>query len=138
MVHRVVKNILSGNPVWQDEYEDYVKEVSITASANERRADEVERDMDDLYVCRYMKKRIGEEYDGVISGVTNFGVFVELENTVEGLIRLENLPKGYYTLDENTFTLTSGAHKYTIGDAVKIKVAGVNSAQKRVEFLLIG
>ena len=138
VVHRVVKNILSGNPVWQDEYEDYVQEVSITASANERRADEVERDMDDLYVCRYMKKRIGEEYDGVISGVTNFGVFVELENTVEGLIRLENLPKGYYTLDENTFTLTSGAHKYTIGDAVKIKVAGVNSAQKRVEFLLIG
>ena len=94
--------------------------------------------MDDLYVCRYMKKHIGEAYDGVISGVTNFGVFVELENTVEGLIRLENLPKGYYTLDENTFTLTSGAHKYTIGDAVKIKVAGVNSAQKRVEFLLIG
>lgn len=138
VVHRVVKNILSGNPVWQDEYEDYVKEVSLTASANERRADEVERDMDDLYVCRYMKKHLGEEYDGVISGVTNFGVFVELENTVEGLIRLENLPKGYYSLDENTFTLTSGAHKFTIGDAVKIKVAGVNSAQKRVEFLLIG
>lgn len=137
VVHRIVKNILSGNPLWQDEYEEYVEKVSNVASANERRADEVERDMDDLYVCRYMKKRIGEVYDGVISGVTNFGVFVELENTVEGLVRLENLPRGYYTLDENTFTLSCAAHKFRIGDEVRIKVVGVNSAQKQVEFLLI-
>ena len=114
-----------------------VYEISKISSDNERKADLAEREMDDYYKCRYMKDRIGEVYSGVISGVTSFGIFVELENTVEGIIRLESLPRGEYLFDESTYTLSSNNVKYTLGDSVEIMVAGVDFSIKKIDFELL-
>ncbi len=132
VVHKIVKAILSGEDV-TSKYSTLVVDGSAISSQNERRADEVERMMDDFYKCRYMKKFIGYEFDGVINGVTNFGVFVELENTVEGLVRIEHLPRGNYQLDEKTFSLRSGKRSYTLGDRVKVLVLGVDTRARKID-----
>ena len=136
VIHSIIKDILDGKDVI-NKYSEFVYEASNTSSQNERKADEVERMMDDYYKCRYMKSYIGYEYDGIISGVTNFGVFVELENSVEGLVLKETLPKGNYVYDEKTFSLRSGIHSYSLGDSVKIKVLGVNLEAKKIHFKIL-
>ena len=125
-----------GNDV-SSRYSSLVSEASNTSSQNERKADEVERMMDDFYKARYMRKFIGYEFDGIINGVTNFGIFVELENTVEGLVKIESLPRGNYVLDEKTFSLRSGTRSYTIGDRVKVVVLGVDTRNRRVDMKII-
>ena len=134
-VHAVLKGVLSGSFDF-DYFDGYVQTVAEISSEKERLADEVERDADDLYKCKYMRSRIGEEFDGVISGVTTFGVFVELENTVEGLCKLETLPRGRYTYDEKTFSLYSNSFKFTLGDRVRVQVVGVDNLSRRIEFVL--
>lgn len=136
VVHNVLKNIIDGTGDWIERFETYTLETSMQASENERRADEVERTMDDYYKCRYMRSYIGQEFEGIISGVTSFGVFVELENTVEGLARLETLPRGTYSFDDKTFTLSSAKYSFSLGERVKIKVLGVDTACRRVDFLI--
>ncbi|MBR6737085.1 MAG: ribonuclease R [Clostridia bacterium] len=136
VIHAIVKDILSGNDVIK-RFSTFVSDASIVSSQNERRADEAERAMDDLYKCRFMKKHVGKEYHGVISGVTGFGVFVELENTVEGLIKLEYLPRGSYALDEGGYTLRSGKRSFTLGDEVWVKVMGVDMRSRRIDMALI-
>ena len=136
VIHAIIKDILHGKDV-DNRFSTFVTEASLVSSQNERHADEAERSMDDLYKCRYMKKRVGLEYPAVISGVTNFGVFVELENTVEGLIKLEYLPRGNYSLDEGGYTLRSGKHSFTLGDEVYVKVVGVDMRSRRVDMALL-
>ena len=85
-----------------------------------------------------MKKFIGYEAEGIISGVTGFGVFVELENTVEGLIKLEDLPRGEYSFDEKTYTLKSKKHSFSLGEKVHIVVLRSDLATRRVEFGYLG
>lgn len=80
-----------------------------------------------------MKDRIGEEYDGIISGVTERGIFVELSNTVEGMIKRENL-KGDYKLDEIKYCLSSPSHSFTVGDRIRVKTQNVS--EDKVEFIL--
>ena len=94
--------------------------------------------MDDYYKCRYMRSFIGKEFTGVISGVTSFGIFVELENTVEGLCKLETLPRGNYVYDEKTFTLESNKWTFTLGDKVDVLVLGADTTSRRVEFQIVG
>ena len=136
VIHSIIKSMLKGENI-EDIYSDFVKEASLISSENERKADEVERSMDDYYKCRYMRSYIGEEFDGIISGVTGFGVFVELENTVEGIVKLEMLPKGKYEFDEKTFTLSSGSRYYTLGEMVRVKVLGVDMSARRIEFKIV-
>ena len=136
VVHSVLKNVLSGNGSWIDKYEAFTVEASLQSSEKERLADEVERDMDDYYKCRYMRSFIGRDFEGIISGVTSFGVFVELENTIEGLAKLETLPRGNYTYNDKTFTLESNRISFTLGEQVYVKVLGVDMASRRVEFLI--
>lgn len=136
VVHKIVKGVLSGEDV-VSKYSTLTQEASVISSQNERRADEVERMMDDFYKCRYMKKFIGYEFDGVVNGVTNFGVFVELENTVEGLVRIEHLPRGRYELDEKTFSLRSGKRSYTLGDRVKVLVLGVDQRARKIDMKIL-
>ena len=83
-----------------------------------------------------MRSFIGREFEGIISGVTSFGVFVELENTIEGLAKLETLPRGNYTYNDKTFTLESNRISFTLGEQVYVKVLGVDMASRRVEFLI--
>ena len=93
--------------------------------------------MDDLYKAIYMKDKAGMEFDAVISGVTSFGVFCELDNTVEGFTGLENLPRGNYKFDEKTFTLSSGKHSFRLGEKVRIGVLGADIATRRVDFIIL-
>lgn len=136
-VHRALKLALNGEadraratftPVGHDAATD--------TSECERRADMAERDVDDLYKTVYMSQRIGEEYDAVISGVTNFGIFAELPNTIEGIIRTESLPADSYVLIEDKFTLKGIRHTFKIGQPVKIRVAGCDFGSMRVQFVL--
>jgi len=135
MVHRILKTVLKDYN-GASKFQDLVASVSEHSSVMERKADEVEREVDKLYVTAYMRNFIGEEFEGVISGVTNFGVFVELENSAEGLIRIEDLPKGYYTLDEKSFTLFSNNNAYKLGDKIKVEVVGANIATREIDFII--
>lgn len=136
VIHKIIKDILDGKDATK-KYSEFVYEASNHSSEKERQADEVERMMDDYYKCRYMKKFVGCEYSAIVSGVTNFGVFVELENTVEGLVKTESLPRGNYALDERTYSLRSGTKSYTLGDKVYVKVLGVDMRSRRVEMAIL-
>ena len=81
-----------------------------------------------------MSERLGEKYEGIISGVTEFGVFVELPNTCEGLVRLENLPKDYYHYDQANFALVGKKMVYRLGDKMEVIVIGADLDNRKVEF----
>lgn len=105
----------------------------------ERVAMEAERAVDDLKKTEYMQDKVGEEFDGMISGVTDFGLFVELPNTVEGMIRLSSLEDDFYVYDEKLFRIVgrnSGA-TYALGDKVHIRVIGTDMGLRRTEFMLL-
>ncbi len=135
-IHNIIKSMLKGKDI-EGMYSDYVRQASVISSENERKADEVERTMDDYYKCRYMRSFIGDDFNGIISGVTNFGVFVELENTVEGIVKLDTLKKGRYNFDEKTFTLSSNDRSYTLGQSVTVRVLGVDMSAHKVEFKIL-
>lgn len=138
VVHRVLKLIIDGRfGELIDLYADFVTEAARISSENERRADEAERAVDDLYKAYYMRSFVGEEFDAVISGVTAKGVYSQLENTVEGFTPVEFLPRGNYAFDEKTFSLVSGKRKFALGDKVKVGVADVDEAEKRVELIIL-
>ena len=132
-VHRVVKSILDGKSC--EKYAQIANMAGIDCSERERIADEAERKVDDLYKLAYMSERLGETYDAVISGVTNFGIFCELDNAVEGLIRLEDLPDDSYEFFENKFLLKGRKHLYKLGDSIKIEVADCDLGTMKVLFI---
>ena len=137
-IHRVLKDILHGElDKTRAKYAAEAKTAATDTSERERLADAVERDVDDLYKLAYMSERIGEEYDAVISGVIESGVFAELANTVEGMIRLESLPADSYEYIPEKFLLKGARHSYRIGDAIRIKVAGCDFGTRRVQFTLV-
>jgi len=105
----------------------------------ERAAEEAEREVEDIKKAEYMKERIGEEYEGIISNVTSFGMFIELENTVEGLVRISNIDDDYYMYDEKHHSMIGERSKRTfrIGDVLKIRVDKVDIANKTIDFVLI-
>lgn len=136
LVHRIVKLILDGQAGEAEQsYRNFVNIAANSCSASERRADEAERAVDDLYKVWYMRSHIGETFEGLISGVTAFGVFVELENTVEGLVRIENLPEDDYIFVEERYLLKGVSHSYKIGDKMRIVVAACDLGTRRVEFV---
>lgn len=137
VIHRVIKDFLRGEKDLEQKYGQFVNIASTQSSEKERNAIEAERSVDDYYKLLYISGYIGEQFDGVISGVTSFGVFVELANGIEGLIKLENLKiRRNYTFDDKNYTLTDGNRKYKLGQPLKIKVAGVNYGDRRAEFIL--
>ena len=115
-----------------------VHDIAEQSSTRERIAEEAERETEDLKKVEYMADRIGEEYDGIISGITSFGIFVELDNTIEGLIPLSYLFDDYYIYDSKKHILIGEVRKkiYRIGDAVKVKVNKVDIAQREIDFVL--
>ena len=115
---------------------DFVAEAAKQSSERERRATDAERDVDDLYMTMYMSDHIGEEYEAIISGVTSFGLFAELPNTIEGFIPIESL-FGEYSFVEARFTLVVQSESYTIGERIKIKVGDVYFERRRTEFRLL-
>ena len=139
-IHRIISKYLENNYMMEDEEkEDYLKIAEDDArqsTEREKVATQVERDSIDIKKAEYMEGKIGEEYEGIISGVTQFGVFVELENTVEGLIRFENLGDEYFEYDPDRKTLIGERTKvvFKIGDSIKIRVIEANKQEKRISF----
>lgn len=124
----------------RDELEVKLSEIADHSSVRERAAAEAERATVDLKKTEYMFNHIGEEFDGVISGVTAFGMFVELENGIEGLIHISSLMDDYYEFHEELYSLV-GEHKkkvYRLGDKVKIEVLQVNISERNIDFVLAG
>lgn len=138
VVHRILKDFISGQRDLEQKYGEFVFTASKQSSEKERNAIDAERAIDDYYKILYISDYIGEEFDGVISGVTGFGVFVELENGIEGLIKIENLKSRRKLVhDEKTYTLSDGKTTYKLGQKTKIKVVGVNYGDRRAEFMLL-
>ena len=138
VVHRMIKlwlhdNLFSGN---LRGLKSFVNNASEQSSECEVAAEAAERDADDLYKAAYMRRFLGEEYDGVISGVTSFGVFAELPNTAEGLIWLENLPGGQYNFVEKKHLLHNQKNAYRIGDKIRVKVVKCDLDGRKIEFVL--
>lgn len=136
-IHRIIKESLSDPDATREKYKKFVVEASTQSSACERNATEAERDVDALYTVAYMQDKIGEEYDATISGVTSFGLFVELANTIEGLIPIETLPDDSYEFVETRFLLRGTKNSFHLGEPLRVKVAGVDWGARRVQFLLL-
>lgn len=136
-IHRIVKEVLDGNYEKAcKKYADFVCKAAKHSSERERRAADAEREVDALYITMYMSERIGEEYDGVISGVTAYGLFVELPNTVEGFIPVETFD-GSYAFDETKYALKGTAASYKLGERVRVRVEEADFEQRRTIFSLI-
>jgi ribonuclease R len=133
-IHRIIKDFLQNGAAGLKKYGGFAVGAAAQSSERERSAEKAERDVDDLKKAEYMSDKIGNRYTGVIGGVTEWGVFVELPNTVEGMIRAENLPGDGYEHDRRGARLYNGVKSYRIGDTVEIEVAGVNGL--KVEFKL--
>lgn len=142
IVHRLIRTYLFDKNLNKKTiryWEDALPDIARHTSEMERRAVDAERETDDLKKAEYMEEKIGEEFEGVISSVTNFGLFVELENTVEGLIHISFLKDDYYNFDERSYALIGErtANIYRIGDAVKVKVLSVNLDEYTVDFEIV-
>ena len=136
-IHRIIKEILHGNyERVLARFPAVVEHAAEQSSAMERKASDAERDVDDLYKTMYMSERIGEEYEAVISGVTSFGIFAELPNTVEGFIPLESL-EGSYEFDAERFRLRGSRASYTIGERLLVRVDDVDFYRRRTLFRLL-
>lgn len=138
-IHRIIKENLRGgiSDKRRSHFERILPGVTVQCSAMERRADEAERETDKLKKCEYMSKRIGQEYDGVISGVTNWGLYVELPNTVEGLIRVSELRGDYYIFDEERLELVGELTgiRYKLGQKIRVQVTGTDKLAKTIDFI---
>ena len=140
-IHRIMKEHLNNkiNKKRQEQLVNIVDYASTQSSERERAADLAERDVKDYYKAVYMEDKVGEEFDGVVSSVTSFGMFIELPNTVEGLSRLANMGDDYYIYDEITYTIIGERTRktYRIGDPVRIKVANVNVDLREIDFKIL-
>lgn len=140
-IHRIIKEQLRGrlNIERMSHYRDILNEVARHSSETERRADDAERETDKLKKVEYMEERIGYEYDGIISGITTWGIYVELPNTVEGLIHVSKLPGDYYYYNEGTYEMTGKktGHTFKLGEPVRVRVAGTDKLTKTIDFDLV-
>ncbi|WP_286814520.1 ribonuclease R [Bacteroides sp. Phil13] len=139
-IHRIIKeNLRRGiSEKRSNHYQRILPDVAAQSSAMERRADEAEREVDKLKKAQYMKQFIGETFEGVISSITTWGMYVELPNTCEGMIKVTNLKDDYYFYDEESYTMVGEHTKkvYKLGQKVRIVVDGVDSLARTVDFIL--
>ena len=139
-IHRIIKSYVNGklNLNEQDRLDRILPKVADHTSMTERTAEEAEREVEDLKVAEYMSTRIGNEYKGMVSSLTNFGMFVQLDNTVEGLIRYSDMVDDYYEFDEKNYYVI-GVHTrkiYRLGDIVKIRVTKADLVKRTIDFML--
>ena len=140
-IHRIIKHFINGRMDDKaiQRYQSIVEVASEISSDMERVAQDAEREVEDLKKTQYMHAHLGEEFNGVISSVTNFGFFVELPNTIEGLVRITTLPQDYY-FDESRMIIVNdtGADIFRLGDQVRIIVSSVNIDFREINFDLLG
>ena len=141
LVHRAIRHVLSQkkDKKWRYSYED-MAQLGEHCSMTSRRADEATRDVSDWLKCEYMRDRVGEVHDGVISGVTGFGLFVELSDIyIEGLVHVTSLKNDYYQFDPTGHRLTGERTRkvYRLGDTLKVKVVRVDLDEKKIDLELV-
>ncbi|HZH43273.1 MAG TPA: ribonuclease R [Lysobacter sp.] len=141
LVHRAIKHALSGQRPERFIYSPHdMAALALQCSARERRADEAEREVDERYRAAWMEQHVGGEFEGVISGVTSFGLFVELdESKVNGLVHVTQLPNDYYHFDPIRKTLTGerGGREFRLGDRVRVLVLKASVEDRRIDFRLV-
>ncbi|MBE5988601.1 MAG: ribonuclease R [Paenibacillaceae bacterium] len=139
-IHRIIKeNLRSGlSEKRVSHYDKLLMQVAVQSSSLERRADEAERETIKLKKCEYMSRYIGQEFEGVISGVTNWGLYVELPNTVEGLIHVNDLQDDYYHFDEEHYELVGEMTRKTfkLGQPIRVIVSGTDKLLRTIDFIL--
>lgn len=143
IVHRLIRTYLINQKVdrqTQTYWKEQLPEIAKHTSEKERTAVDAERETDELKKAEYMQNKIGETFDGVISSVTGFGLFVELENTVEGLVHVSDLTDDYYHYDERSYAMIGErtGTVFRIGDAITVKVTNVNIEEHAVDFEIVG
>ncbi|WP_210139189.1 MULTISPECIES: ribonuclease R [Staphylococcus] len=143
IVHRLIRKYLVDKTMDDKElnkWEELLPEIADHTSQRERRAIEAERDTDELKKAEYMVQHIGEEYEGIISSVANFGMFIELPNTIEGMVHVSDMTDDYYNFDERQMAMIGErqAKVFRIGDPVNIKVVNVDVDERMIDFQIVG
>ncbi|OQO98806.1 ribonuclease R [Geobacillus sp. 44C] len=143
IVHRLIRTYLINGQMdeqTQRKWAEKLPDIAEHASDMERRAVEAERETDDLKKTEFMEDKIGMEFDGIISSVTNFGLFVELPNTIEGLVHVSYLTDDYYRYDERHYAMIGErtGKVYRIGDEITVRVINVNKDERIVDFEIVG
>lgn len=138
-IHRIIKENLRGGLREKriEHYDRILSEIARQSSLTERRADEAEREVEKLKKVQYMSKFIGETFEGVISGVTSWGMYVELPNTVEGMVRMSDLQDDYYIYDESHYMLIGEhtKHTYKLGQKIKVRVVDTSKLLRTIDFV---
>lgn len=142
-VHRLIRKYLIEKSMDNKEvkrWEDKLPELAEHTSKRERRAIEAERDTDELKKAEYMIQHIGDEFEGIVSSVANFGMFIELPNTIEGMVHIANMTDDYYRFEERQMALIGErqAKVFRIGDTVKVKVTHVDVDERLIDFQIVG
>ena len=140
-IHRIMKENLGRKGISSKRiahYEELLPSVADQSSTQERRAEEAEREVVKMKKVEFMSEKIGETFEGVISGITGWGIYVELQNTVEGMISVNSLLDDYYYYDEETYTMVGKEHgrKFFLGETVKVVVTGTDLMAKTIDFEL--
>lgn len=143
IVHRLIRKYLIEGDVREATQAKWSEKLPVIAehtSIRERQAVEAERETDDLKKAEYMKDKVDEEFEGVISGVTSFGIFVELSNTIEGLVHVSFLTDDYYHYHEKQYAMIGErtGKIYRLGDSVKVRVINVNVDERSIDFVMVG
>jgi len=140
-IHRIIKEILGGELTSKraESYERRLPEICKQCSSKERLAEESERETDKLKMVEYMQDRIGQDFDGIISGVTGWGIYIELENTIEGMVSLNSMSDDFYNYDEESIRVV-GERKgktYSLGNRVRVRCVKADKETRTIDFQLI-
>lgn len=141
-IHRIIKENINGklNEKRIAHYNSILNEVAFLCSKNERRAEEAEREVDKLKKVEYMSQYIGEVFEGVVSGVTSWGMYVELPNTVEGMVKVTDLDDDYYFFDEEHYMLVGEHTKktYKLGERIRVRLVNTDKILRTIDFHIAG
>ena len=140
-IHRIIHEVLEGkfNEKRREHYDKILDNVALKISKTERVAIECERDVEALKKCEYMMKFIGEEFDVTISGLTNYGIYVELDNTVEGMIALRDIRDDHYIFDEEKYRIVGEKNKkvFSFGDKLRVQLVKCTPEIRAIDFVLV-
>ncbi|MCQ6275673.1 ribonuclease R [Bacillus sp. V3B] len=143
IVHRLIRTYLIEGKLdhaTREKWDAMLRDIADHSSKMERRSVDAERETDELKKAEYMEDKIGEEYDGIIGSVTNFGMFVELPNTIEGLVHVSYMTDDYYRFDERHLAMIGErtGNVYRIGDEITVRVVNVNKDERSIDFEIVG
>ncbi|MDG5786583.1 ribonuclease R [Evansella sp. AB-P1] len=143
IVHRLIRTYLiegKTDEKTREKWGEKLYEIAKHSSEMERRAEDASRETDELKKVQFMEDKVGQEFEGIISGVTNFGLFVELPNTIEGLVHVSYLTDDYYHYDENQYAMIGErtGNVFRIGDEIEVRLINVNIEERIIDFEVVG